>query len=195
MTIAFDSIQDVVGNITMASTVLSVADSALGEIKDTLTKIRSLAVTASLGELSQSEIKYLERVQNLLVSDVQRIATTTEVNGFELLESTFVGKSFQVGFAESNRIFISFPQAMTAVGLAINDIALDCTGCIEYTFVKVDYAIDTVNKERAEIQGLQYRIENAKSNLENLVFNLCVDQCLVRESDKLFSLLDNDAIV
>ncbi len=195
MTIAFNLIQDVVGNITMATTVLSVADGALADIKDTLTKIRSLAVAASLEELSQREIKYLGIVQNFLVSDVQRIATTTEVNGFALLDSTFVVKSFQVGFAEANRIFISFPQAMTAVGLAINDIALDCTGCIEYTLVKVDDAIDIVNKERAEIEGLQYRIENAKSNLENLVFNLCVDQCLVRESDKFVSLLDNDAIV
>ncbi len=178
MSIAFNSIDKVVRDISMADTVLSVADGAMTDIRNDLVKIRSLAVQAASKDLSSSERMLLEIEKDGLLEDIARIADNTEINGLVLLDGTLVGKKFQAGFAEQNYVYISIQQSMSVKGLDIRDICLDGGDRFAaYVISKVDVAIDVVNEARANIIGLRHEVESAKSGLEKLVFNACVEQC------------------
>ena len=79
---------------------ISLAQTAEGALKastDTLQRVRELAVQSSNSTNSASDRKALQAEVNQLVSELDRIAQTTEFNGKKLLDGSFGSQAFQVG--------------------------------------------------------------------------------------------------
>jgi flagellin len=73
------------------------AEGSLGSASDILQRIRELAVQSANGSNSGSDRQALNAEANQLISELDRIANTTEFNGLKLLNGAFGSQAFQVG--------------------------------------------------------------------------------------------------
>ena len=88
---------------------ISLAQTAEGAMKaagDMLQRIRELAVQSANASNSASDRQALQQEVNQLVSELDRVAKTTEFNGSKLLDGTFGTQQFQVG-ANANQTIVA----------------------------------------------------------------------------------------
>lgn len=84
-----------------------VAEGALGESGNIVQRMRELAVQAANATNSASDRKALQSEVNQLKQELERIATTTQFNGLNLLDGTFQAQKFQAGANENQTISVS----------------------------------------------------------------------------------------
>lgn len=72
-------------NAGAGTSMLQIADGALGQISDILIRLRSLATQASSGQLGDPERALLQNEFTQLRSELDRIARTSEFNGVKML--------------------------------------------------------------------------------------------------------------
>lgn len=75
-------------NTQQATSVLSIADGALQQIGDILSRQKSLATQANSGSLGLTERGYLNQEFQALTSEIDRIVTATQFNGITLLNGS-----------------------------------------------------------------------------------------------------------
>jgi len=79
------------------------AEGALSTANDMLQRIRELAVQSSNATNSTSDRAALQAEANQLTSELDRLSTTTQFNGQNLLDGSFGSANFQVG-ANANQV-------------------------------------------------------------------------------------------
>jgi flagellin len=94
------------------------AEGALGKVGDMLQRVRELAVQSSNATNSQSDRDAMQSEVNQLVSEIDRVAKTTEFNGKKLLDGSFSGAMFQVGANAGDNITLSSVANASAKGLS-----------------------------------------------------------------------------
>ncbi|MDD2942716.1 MAG: flagellin [bacterium] len=100
--------------------VVSIADSAMGQISNALTRMAELAEQSSNGVLNNTQRSAIQSEFTALGSEIQRIAVTTTFNGIALL-SGGSSVSLQVGFDSSTDSAIGFSGVqgtLESLGLA-----------------------------------------------------------------------------
>lgn len=73
-------------NTSQGSSLLQVADGALGQITDILQRQKAIAVQAGSGSLSDAERSFLNQEFQNLTEEIDRLATQTNFNGVNLLD-------------------------------------------------------------------------------------------------------------
>ena len=111
-------------NAGQASSLLQIAEGAMGQINDVLVRMKSLAVQASSGQLSDADRTTLNAEFISLRDEIDRIAADTEFNGVKLLNTS--GTSTQTNFNNSGATYTSYinPNAgfqSIAFGDAVGD--------------------------------------------------------------------------
>jgi flagellin len=76
-------------NVNDLSSMLQIADAALGSISDNLQRIRELAVQAANGTLSLQDRRALNEEAQTLMTAARTLQTTTRFNGHPVLDGTF----------------------------------------------------------------------------------------------------------
>jgi flagellin len=99
--------------------LLDVSESSLGGVTDILQRIRVLAIEASSDTLTDAQRGYLQTEVDELLGEIQRVATTTNYNGRNLLDGSFQGGYLQVGTREGE-----------IMPLAIEDIRTNILGSV-----------------------------------------------------------------
>jgi flagellin len=74
-----------------------VAEGALAETTNALQRIRELAVQSANDTNSPSDRKALNQEASALIAEINRISSTTQFNGRNILDGSFADFSFQVG--------------------------------------------------------------------------------------------------
>ena len=92
------------------------AEGALNEVHDMLQRINELAVKGENGTLTSVDRSYIQSEVQQLMSEIDRVASTTTFNEQNLLDGSFTGKGLQVGAEASQHIDISI-TAMNFEGL------------------------------------------------------------------------------
>jgi flagellin len=87
------------------------AEGALNETTNILQRIRELAVQAANDTNNDSDRASLQAEVDQLKSELDRIATTTNFNGNNLLDGTFLGKDIQVGAQVGETLSVSVDGA------------------------------------------------------------------------------------
>jgi len=87
------------------------AEGALGETVNSLQRIRDLAVQSANDTNSASDRASLQEEVDQLVSEINRIADTTQFNGLDILNGDFTSRSFQVGANSGQTIGVSIDSA------------------------------------------------------------------------------------
>lgn len=90
------------------------AEGALGEGSNILQRVRELAVQSANASNSSSDRQALQDEVNQLVSELDRIATTTNFNGQKLFDGTFGTAQFQVGANANETISASTTNLRTS---------------------------------------------------------------------------------
>lgn len=108
-------------NAGQASSMLQIADGAMGTTQDVLTRMKTLSVQAASDNLSATERGMLDTEYQSLVSEIDRVANDTEFNGTKLvLGSTVVtGAANDVAAAADN--FVQAADGFSAISFD-NDV-------------------------------------------------------------------------
>jgi flagellin len=75
-------------NAGQASSLLQVADGGMAKVSDILLRMKSLAVQAQSGSVTDNERAFLDREYQQLTSQIDDIATQTKFNGAQLLNGS-----------------------------------------------------------------------------------------------------------
>ncbi len=94
------------------------AEGALGKVGDMLQRMRELAVQASNATNSKTDREALQAEVSQLISEIDRVAKTSEFNGTKLLNGSFAGAVFQVGAAAGDNITVGGLADATAAKLS-----------------------------------------------------------------------------
>ena len=136
---------------------ISVAQTAEGALQtsgDILQRIRTLSVQSANDTNSSSDRQALQAEVSQLISEFDRIATTTQFNGLNLLDGNFSKTQFQVG-ANANQTITFGIGSTKAVDMASFGVSGDVTA--SSTMVGASAAVSdgsTANVNRFQTQDL-----------------------------------------
>ena len=175
--------------LTQASTnaqdgisMVQTAEGALNEVHDMLQRLNELAVKAENGTLTTVDRGYVDAEVQQLISEIDRVASTTTFNEKMLLDGTLTDCSLQVGAESAQKISFSI-DAMNSTGLSIDGkTATDVTAADELNEA-VKGAIKTLSTQRSNLGAIQNRLEHTINNLDNVVENTTAAESRIRDTD------------
>ena len=160
------------------------AEGALNEVEDMLQRMNELAVKAANGTNTTADRVAIQEEVNSLVSEIDRVQSTTQFNTLNLLDGSFSGgKSLQVGAASGQEITIKITKMDASNILGSNKISVSTDGDAKATISKVTAAIASVSKQRSELGAVQNRLEHTIKNLDNVVENTTAAESSIRDTD------------
>ena len=167
------------------------AEGALAEVHDMLQRMTELAVKAANGTQTSADRGYINQEVQALVSEIDRVASTTTFNEQNLLNGKFDVK-LQVG-AEANQTIGLKIDGMSAAGLKLT--GANATGgkaitvggtdakSAQLAISQIRVALAQVSKQRADLGAVQNRLEHTIRNLDNVVENTTSAESSIRDTD------------
>lgn len=167
-------------NANDAISIINITDGAVGEITNVLSRLCELAEQSANGVYSNTQRSALQLEFTALLSEIERIAHTTEFNGLNLL-SNGADVTFQVGFDGSSCSQIQY----NGVGTTLQLLGLAPAGSSEHTYSITDITEDAAQSAaRLALDAIQMAITSvtrsrgilgsAESRLELTIQNLQV---------------------
>ena len=160
-------------NIQSADAALQTAESAMGQISEIIIRMRELATQAMSEQLSDNNLGDLNTEFQALLSEVDRIAVSTQYNSNSLLNGDFAPKIIQIstGTTDNDGISVSIADCQNAeTGLAGEITSRDNA---KLAIDAIDDAEAAINTARASVGALQSRfgfaLNVAAVTKENLV--------------------------
>ena len=89
------------------------AEGALNEVHDMLQRINELAVKGENGTLTSTDRQYIQSEVKQLMSEIDRVQSTTTFNEQNLLDGSFTNKGLQVGAESGQHIAITIGNMNT----------------------------------------------------------------------------------
>lgn len=170
----------------------------LQETTDIMQRIRELAVQSSNGIYSDEDRMQIQVEISALVSEVDRIASSAQFNGMNMLtgrfaqatgENTVTGSMwFHIGANMDQRMQV-YIGTMTAESLGIREIgteqkiSLATPEDANRAIGTVDEALKRINKQRADLGAYQNRMEYAVKGLNISSENLQASESRIRDTD------------
>ena len=160
------------------------AEGALGEVHDMLQRMNTLAVQASNDTMTTADRGYLDQEVKALISEIDRVASTTTFNEQNLLDGSFSGKNLQVGAESGQYIGISI-TAMSSSGLNVSATTVSGGTNVnaEAAISQIKSALAKVSSQRADLGAVQNRLEHTIKNLDNVVENTTAAESQIRDTD------------
>ena len=173
--------------------VVQTAEGALNEVHDMLHRMNELATQAANDTNTSIDRTQISKEIDQLVSEIDRVASTTQFNTMNLLDGAFTKKNLQVGSLEGQKIEISI-QAMDAKGLGLSDkSAAQADGTHKLSvssFAKagasmtlIQKGIDILSTQRAALGAVQNRLEHTIKNLDTTAENTQAAESRIRDTD------------
>lgn len=102
-------------NAGQASSMLQIADGAMGTTQDVLTRMKTLSVQAASDNLSSTERGMLDTEYQSLLSEIDRVAGDTEFNGTKLVQGSTVVSAATNGLTDGDENFVQAADGVSAV--------------------------------------------------------------------------------
>lgn len=167
--------------------MIQTAEGGLNEVSNVLIRLRELSVQAASDTVGDTERKFADLEFQHLSQEVERIASSTQFNGKQLLTGEGETMEFQVGImndAKNDRLSYK-PQDSSAriADLGIEGLGVQTKVNAQENLEKIDSAINAVNGNRASLGALQNRLQSTISNLETRTENLAAANSRIRDAD------------
>ena len=182
-------------NVSDAVSFIQTTEGYLQETTDILQRIRELAVQSANGIYSDEDRAQITVEVSQLVAEVDRIASSAQFNGMNMLTGRFSKESsnvmqFQVGANVDQNIRV-YVGAMTSESLGLrgqqgeesNVISVASPEESNITIATVDEALNTVSKQRADLGAYQNRMELAQKGINIAAENLTASESRIRDVD------------
>jgi flagellin len=173
--------------ISMAQT----AEGALQESTNILQRMRELAVQSRNDSNGDSDRTALNAEFTQMSAELTRIATSTNLNGKNLLDGSAGTMTLQVGSntGTSNQIDLALTKSFAASSLSVSNIAItgatlsDAHTNIDASITAIDTALQTINSTRADLGASQNRLTSTISNLQNVNENATAALGRIQDTD------------
>lgn len=153
-------------NMQDGMSMLQTADSSMQNIGDSVQRIRELMVQSG-GANSDEEKKIIQNEIDQMLDHINKVAEYTETNGVKLLSGSNNATSktsIQVGAMAGESLDIPMYN-LTTTGLGIADVK---TTDIDNSLVKLDGAVDAIEKYRAKYGAISNRLESTYNNTTDM---------------------------
>ena len=152
-------------NLQDSTSMIQVADTAMGTISEALIRMKELTVQAANGVTNEADRKLIQDEIDVLRSHIDDTAKNTEFNGNKLLVNGNVTNNSKPDYAEmqiganvGDSIGIPFFNVSSeALGIDKLDVVNDATKALN----SIDEALKNVNGCRAKYGAVQNRLENS----------------------------------
>ena len=161
---------------------VQVAEGSLQEMHSILHRMRELAIQASNGVYSNADRTQIAVEVNQLRDEVDRISNTTEFNRMKILDGSLVSMRFHIGANADQNMMVSI-KTMTSKSLGIDGVSLSTAAQANDALARVDSAVDTVSRQRANLGAWQNRMEHTSRNLSVAAENLQAAESRIRDAD------------
>ncbi len=167
--------------------LVQIAEGGLSETSNILIRLRELAVQAASDTIGPTERKFLNVEFEQLVSEIDRIANSTEFNKVPLLNGTGAVFDIQIGTRNDplvDRLTFDASSAdvnVAALGLNLASVADKISA--QNSLAAIDSAIVSVSGIRADFGALQNRLQSTINNLQVSQENLSAANSRVRDAD------------
>lgn len=176
--------------------IITITDGAVAQITNVLSRLAELAEQSANGVFANSQRSALDLEFTALMSEVERIAVTTEFNGLKLLSGGGT-VTFQIGFDGSSvsQITYSGVQAtLAALGLATTNTAVPMYSILANTaeasqsasrhaLDAIRSAIVSVTRNRGTLGAAESRLEVTINNLQVARENFSAAESRIRDAD------------
>ncbi len=177
--------------------MLQTAEGAMQEITNALQRMRELAVQAANGTVSDTDKQSLDAEFQALAAEIQRITTSTEFNGTQMLVAsgtppTAASVTLQIGFKDQtdNQLTVTFTD-LSSLGIfgdatatpAVPAASIDTGPNALAALGVLDTDIDAVTGARAELGATQNRLDSTVRNIANVVENQSAARSRIRDAD------------
>jgi len=159
---------------------IAIADSALGEIGNVLSRLAELAEQSANGVFSTTQRSALSNEFVALSSEIERIATTTQFNGVTLL-SGGSALTLQIGFNSASTSQISFTgvqgtlQALGLAGTGTSVLAYSIqAGSVDLAQSASRQALDAINSAITSLASTRGTLGATESRLQVAINSLTV---------------------
>jgi flagellin len=176
--------------------IISITDGAIGQITNILSRLAELSEQSANGVFSNGQRSALSLEFTALMSEIERIAVTTEFNGLKMLSGGGM-VTLQVGFdgTSNSQITYSGVQAtLTALGLAgantsactysisdVNDAASQAAARLALD--AVNQAVTSITRNRGTLGAAESRLLTTISNLTVARENFTAAESRIRDVD------------
>ena len=170
----------------------------LQETTDLMQRIRELAVQSSNGIYSDEDRMQIQVEISALVSEVDRIASSAQFNGMNMLTGRFaqpMGENvvtgsmwFHIGANMDQRTQV-YIGTMSAMALGVREIgseeklSLATPEDANRAIGTIDEALKKINKQRADLGAYQNRLELTVKGLNISAENLQASESRIRDTD------------
>lgn len=146
--------------------LVQTAEGGLGGVHSILQRLRQLAVEAANDTLTTADRTTLQTEITLLISEVDRISTSTDFNTKPLLNGSLAvsGVSLQVG-ANAGQVIAFTVGTMNASALTISGLSVSTHAAASQAIVSLDNAINTISTQRSTLGAVQNRLERVINQL------------------------------
>ena len=173
-----------VRNAQDAISVVQTTEGALTEVHAILQRMRDLAVQGSNDSNNAEARTNIEKEATELTSELNRIASSTNFNGTNLLNSS-TQLNFQVGADGDSNSVISVDLSSANVGTAIAGVSFSVSahGAAQTTVEALDTAIASISTARAQLGAYQNRFEHTINSVNVAIENLSASESRIRDTD------------
>lgn len=184
-------------NIRNGVSFIQVTEGYLQETTDILGRIRELSIQSANGIYSDEDRMQIQVEVSQLISEVDRIASSAQFNGMNILTGSFAADSasgrimqLHVGanVDQNTRVYVGTmtAQALGLIGVqgdAESKLAISDPESANMAIATLDSALTTVNKQRADLGAYQNRFEMAAKGIAIASENLQAAESIIRDTD------------
>jgi flagellin len=165
---------------------IQTAEGALTEVHNVLHRQRELAIQAANGIYNTEDRDMIQVEVEQLTDEINRIATQTEFNKQVMLTGRYNeasgGLTLHVGANRDQTINVNV-SSMAADALGVAGMSISTVENANALLGKVDNAVITVAKQRADLGALQNRLESTVRNLGVSAENIQAAESRIRDAD------------
>ena len=170
--------------------MIQTAEGGLNEVSNILIRLRELSVQSASDTIGDQERKFSDLEFQQLTQEIERISTSTQFNGKQLLTGEGDSLDFQIGImndAKNDRLSYR-PQDSNAraEALGVGGLGVLTKETSQTNLETIDDAINKVNSNRANLGALQNRLQSTISNLEVRSENLAAANSRIRDADMAY---------
>ena len=170
----------------------------LQETEDIIHRIRELAIQSSNGIYSDEDRTMIQVEVSSLIAEVDRIASTAQFNGMNMLTGRFARPTgenvvtgsmwFHIGANMDQRTQV-YIGTMSAMALGIRNpgdetnLTLETPENANRAIGTLDEALKKINKQRADLGAYQNRLEKTIVGLDIGAENLQASESRIRDTD------------
>lgn len=162
--------------------LIQTAEGALNETHAILQRMRELAVQSANDTNTDEDRAHIDAEVIQLNQEIDRIASTTQFNGKNLLDGSVTGLILHIGANADQSLSVAI-ASMDSAALGVDGIALDTQAGANDAITAVDAALNLVSTTRAGLGAVQNRLEHTIKNLGTSSENLTEAESRIRDVD------------